>query len=85
MNELDFCQNPKNLILSFFLTQRDFFFQTRALSLFLLYNYQISCKKSEKTEKPILRFCVANGWMDGRTDGRTDGRMNKIKFNGHFR
>ena len=73
MNELDFCQNPKNLILSFFLTQRDFFFQTRALSLFLLYNYQISCKKSEKTEK--------NGW----TDGRTNGRLNKIKFNGHFR
>ena len=37
-----------------------------ALSLFYIYDRLTSCKKSEKTNEPILRTSVS------RTDGRTD-------------
>ena len=42
------------------------FFKNRALPLFLLYSSLTSCKKSEKTDDPILRSCVANEQTDGR-------------------
>ena len=47
---------------------RDFFFENRALSLFSVYGPLSSCRKSEKTNDPILRKT-----LEGRTDrGRTD-------------
>ena len=39
------------------------FFQKVGLCYFLLYDYLTSWKKSEKTEKPILRSCVVNELM----------------------
>lgn len=33
-------------------------------------------KIRKKTDEPIPRSCVANGWTNGRTDERTDERMN---------
>ena len=44
------------------------FFKNWALPLFLLYDSPTLCKKSEKTDEPFLRFCVAK-WTDGWIDG----------------
>lgn len=38
--------------------------------LLLYFMTLTSCKKSVKTDQPILRFCVAN--IDKRTNGRAD-------------
>ena len=54
-----------------------FFSENPALSLFLTHHPLTSCKKSEKTNEPILRSCVT----DARTDGQTDGP----EFIGPFR
>ena len=61
MNELDFCQNPKYLILGHFgdfLDPPDLtgpFSKNRASSLFLLYDCLTPCKKSKNTDDQILK------------------------------
>ena len=49
------------------------FLKKRALSLFCDYGAITSCKKSEKSNGPILRQRFYRR-KDKRTDGRTDGR-----------
>ena len=74
-NELDFCENPQNIIfgLFFFLTSRALltptiiFFQKSDFITFLSL-WLTSWKKSEKTDDPILRSCVAKEPTDGRTE-----------------
>ena len=70
MNGLHVCQNPKNFILGTFWDFLDppdpsrFFFKNQTSVLFLLYNYITLRKKFEKTDVPILRFCIANGQIE---------------------
>ena len=47
-----------------------FFFINWTPPLLLYFMNLTSCKKSEKTDQPILRFCVAN--IDKRTDRRNE-------------
>ena len=58
MNGSDIRQNLKTLFWGHFwvlLTRQDFSSEKRALSLFLLYDFLMSCKKSEDNNEPIVR------------------------------
>ena len=55
-----------------------FFFKNRAPSLFKLGNFLSSCKKSEKSNEPILRK-PPDERTDERTDGRTDGHRSNYR------
>ena len=57
-----------------------FFSENPALSLFLTHHPLTSCKKSEKTDEPILHILRYR-----RTDGRTDARTHGPEFIGPFR
>ena len=57
------------------------FIKNQAPSLFKLNNFPSSCKKSEKTNDPILRK-APDRRTDGRTDGRTNGRTDRGQFIG---
>ena len=48
--------------------QMDFFLKNRAPSVSSLYGPLTSCKKSEKTNEPILSKCVTDGLTDRLTD-----------------
>ena len=69
MSELKFCQNHKNLIFGPFLEHfrplwpKGAFLQKSSFVTFLTL-WLISRKKSEKTDEPILRSCVANEKTD---------------------
>ena len=55
---MDIRQNLKTLFWGHFwvlLTRQDFSSEKRAFSLFLLYDFLMSCKKSEDTDEPIVR------------------------------
>ena len=67
INALVFLTKPqKSNIWAIFGLFRSFWhakaFFKRIMSMFLLYTL-ISCKKSEKTDEPLLRFCIANRRM----------------------
>ena len=58
---------------------RDFFFKNRAPSVFIIYGPLTSCKKSEKSNKPILRK-LTNERTNGRTDrGHFLGPLNFVR------
>ena len=71
-----FVKIPRTLFSDHFPDSSDLFFTNQASSLFLLYDYLTSYKKSEKTDEPFLRSYVGNRRKDGRTEGRKDGRTN---------
>ena len=48
------------------------FFKNRAPLFFRAYNYLPSCKKSEKTNDPVLRKAVDKEKTDAQTHARTD-------------
>ena len=76
MNELDFCQNPQNIIFGAFfgtfwalLTRRDFFSKIRLRHVFyFMTSISNFIQKLEKTDEPFLRSCVGNRQKDGRTN-----------------
>ena len=71
INGLDFRQNAKNLVFQHKCCKISilrFFFENRALSLFLLYDSLTSCKKSERSYDPILRKSVTDLLTDLLTD-----------------
>ena len=61
--------NKLNIFLAYFphFLGKIFFSENSALS----YKFPTACKKSEKTNEPILKFLVANGQTDRRTDGHS--------------
>ena len=62
--DLIFVKIPKTSFLSHFgLLTRGTFFQK--LGFVTCLNYTTLCKKSEKTEQPVLRSCTVNGRTDG--------------------
>ena len=72
-NELDFCENPQNIIFGLFFWHlgpswpSPYFFQKSDFITFLSL-WLTSWKKSEKTDDPILRSCVAKEPTDERTE-----------------
>ena len=76
MNGLAFDKTLNTSILRHYLDFLDppallrLFFINWTPSLLLYFMTLTSCKKSEKTDQPILRFCVAN--IDKRTDRRNE-------------
>ena len=77
-----FFQNPKNLIFGPFLgtpNPTGDFFKNWAASLYLFYDYLISCKNLEKIDQPIAKSSTANGQRaNGRTDGRREQMLQEI-------
>ena len=71
-NELDFCENPQNIIFGLFFWHlgpswpSPYFFSKIGLYHFSF--FITSWKKSEKTDDPILRSCVAKEPTDERTE-----------------
>ena len=76
MNGLAFDKTLNTSILRHYLDFLDppallrLFFINWTPPLLLYFMTLTSCKKSEKTDQPILRFCVAN--IDKRTDRRNE-------------
>ena len=79
-----FFQNPKNLIFGPFLgtpNPTGDFFKNWAASLYLFYDYLISCKNLEKIDQPIAKSSTAKG----QTGKRANGRTNRANVTGNFR